>query len=61
MPTIYFPDDDVPRLVICQGPPWCALESDDALAAQERGCLICKIEQIADDGVTWVVVRDVVC
>ena len=53
MPTIYLPDDDTPRLVICQGPPRCTLEAD-----QERGCLMCKIEQLTDDGLGWVVVRD---
>ena len=61
MPTIYLPDDDTPRLVICQGPPLCALEGDNAFSAQERGCPLCKIEQLADDGITWTVVQDVVC
>ncbi len=35
---------------VCAGPPACALEGDDAVAAQIAGCVWCKRITIADDG-----------
>ena len=36
------PEDDVPVLTVCQGPPRCLLEGDDAARAAEAGCVWCK-------------------
>ena len=35
---------------VCQGPPRCALEGDDAVAAQQGGCVWCKQVRIDDMG-----------
>lgn len=46
-------DADVSDFVtiwVCQGPPRCLLEGDDAVAAQELGCPFCKQIRIDDDG-----------
>jgi len=44
-PLGYVPDDDeTANLIICKGPPMCDLEGDEAIANQERGCLLCREE-----------------
>jgi len=40
---------------VCQGPPRCALEGDDAVAAQQDGCAFCKQVRIDDDGEEMIV------
>ena len=34
---------------VCQGPPRCALEDEDAVAAQEAGCIWCRRVVIAGE------------
>jgi hypothetical protein len=38
----YEPGDIVSKSVICQGPPRCTLEHEDALIEQMDGCVWCK-------------------
>lgn len=35
---------------VCQGPPRCALEGDEAVAAQQAGCIWCKQVLVFEDG-----------
>tara|TARA_R110000803_G_C11779115_1_gene296376 strand:+ start:293 stop:511 length:219 start_codon:yes stop_codon:yes gene_type:complete len=35
---------------VCQGPPRCLLEMDDAVAAQEEGCQFCKRILVDENG-----------
>jgi hypothetical protein len=35
---------------VCQGPPRCDLEGDDAVSAQQRGCPFCRRILIDQDG-----------
>jgi hypothetical protein len=37
---------------VCQGPPRCALEGDDAVAAQENGCKWCRRIMVDGEGET---------
>ncbi len=39
-----------PRVIVCQGPPLCMLEDDEAQAAQEAGCVWCKYIWLHEDG-----------
>ena len=39
-----------PRVIVCQGPPICDLEDDEAVRAQQRGCLWCRIITMHQDG-----------
>lgn len=39
-----------PVVIVCQGPPRCPLEGDEAVAAQEAGCIWCKRITIHADG-----------
>lgn len=39
-------DDDETIIVICQGPPFCLLVFEDAIEAQNNGCLLCKRSDI---------------
>jgi hypothetical protein len=36
---------------VCQGPPRCFLEGDEAVAAQESGCVWCKRIYVDEHGV----------
>lgn len=38
------------EIVICQGPPRCSLDGDEAYEAQKAGCVWCKRITIDDDG-----------
>lgn len=38
------------RVLICQGFPICELEGDEAVAAQQSGCVWCTKHYIFDDG-----------
>jgi hypothetical protein len=35
---------------VCQGPPRCDLEGDEAVTAQQAGCKFCREIRIDDDG-----------
>lgn len=37
-------------VIVCQGPPRCDLEGDEAVAAQMAGCQWCRRININDDG-----------
>lgn len=39
-----------PVVIVCQGPPACDLEGDEAIEAQEGGCLWCKRIILHEDG-----------
>ena len=41
---------DDPQIIVCQGPPRCSLEGDDAVAAAEAGCPWCRRITLHDDG-----------
>lgn len=41
---------DDPRVVVCQGPPICPLEGDEAVRAAADGCLWCKRITFHPDG-----------
>lgn len=43
-------DDDLPRIIVCAGPPACLLEDDEAVAAQIAGCVWCKRITVHPDG-----------
>jgi len=43
-------DMDPPRVIICQGPPSCLLQDDEAVAAMEAGCVWCRRITLHDDG-----------
>jgi hypothetical protein len=44
-------DDDGPTDIwVCQGPPRCAFEGDQAVAAQQGGCQWCKVITVWPDG-----------
>lgn len=46
--------DSWPELVstihVCQGPPRCDLQGEDAVKAQVAGCIWCKKIRLFDDG-----------
>ena len=35
-------DDADPVVIVCQGPPICDLQGDEAVKFQEAGCVWCK-------------------
>ena len=35
-------EDDEPIFIVCQGPPFCLLLFEDAIQAQNNGCLKCR-------------------
>lgn len=41
---------DFTTIWVCQGPPRCGLEGEEAMAAQEAGCVFCKQIRVADNG-----------
>ena len=56
-------EDEGPiQITICQGPPLCnhVFNEDDVEAsdAYVEACQLCRIDQLSDDGVTWVTIRD---
>lgn len=42
-------DEEPSVVIICAGPPQCACEGDEAVAAQVAGCVWCRRIIIADD------------
>lgn len=49
-------DEAEPAVIVCQGPPRCPLEGDDAVAAAEAGCVWCERHRVLDSG-EWHVTR----
>ena len=45
--------DRDPIIIVCQGPPKCLLEGDEAIAAQEAGCPWCKRITVDEFGDTY--------
>jgi hypothetical protein len=43
-------DTDTCRVFVCQGPPACALQDDEAVAAQIEGCPWCRVTTFHADG-----------
>ena len=43
-------DAELGVVIVCQGPPRCTLEGDDAVAAQQGGCAFCKRISVQEDG-----------
>lgn len=43
-------DDDAPLIIVCQGPPVCMLQGDEAEASQRAGCPWCKRIIVHPDG-----------
>jgi hypothetical protein len=43
-------DDRLPSVIICQGPPRCMLEGDEAVAAAKAGCPWCRRIELLPDG-----------
>lgn len=43
-------DETAPRVIVCQGPPVCDLQGDDAVRAQEAGCVWCQVITVHQDG-----------
>ena len=41
---------DDPQVIVCQGPPRCPLEGDEAVAAQLAGCIWCARITVHADG-----------
>ena len=39
-----------PRVIVCQGPPRCMLEDDEAIEAQKAGCIWCRTITLHEDG-----------
>lgn len=46
---------ELSTLWVCQGPPRCDLQGDDAVNAQENGCVYCKRIVVADDGTETII------
>jgi hypothetical protein len=44
-----FGDED-PKVIVCQGPPVCGLQGDEAEAAMRAGCVWCRRITIHADG-----------
>lgn len=42
--------DDDPQVIVCAGPPLCMLEGDEAVAAAQAGCELCKRITLHPDG-----------
>lgn len=45
-------DDDLPLIVVCQGPPCCDKEGDEAVEAAKAGCVWCERHTLLPDG-SW--------
>ena len=39
-----------PMVIVCSGPPWCLLEDDAAVRAQNGGCHWCRYVTLHSDG-----------
>lgn len=52
-------DDEDAMVICCAGPPLCALQGDDAVAAGLAGCELCKRIIVHEDGSEEVIERKV--
>jgi hypothetical protein len=43
-------DEDPPQIVVCQGPPCCDKEGDEAVAQAEAGCIWCERHTLQSNG-----------
>lgn len=43
-------EDDGAEIIVCQGPPLCDLQSDEAVKNQLAGCPLCKRIVVHADG-----------
>lgn len=43
-------EDDLGEIIVCAGPPACALSGDAAVEAQKAGCIWCSRIIVHDDG-----------
>lgn len=43
-------ENEDPLVIVCAGPPRCALEGDEAVANAQLGCVWCKRITIHSDG-----------
>lgn len=41
---------EIAEVVVCAGPPACELQGDEAIAAANDGCLLCRRICINEDG-----------
>jgi hypothetical protein len=39
-----------PQVIVCQGPPICLLQGDEAVAAMKAGCPWCRRTTMHEDG-----------
>ena len=42
--------DDLAEIIVCQGPPRCDLQGDDAVVRQKDGCVWCQRITVHADG-----------
>lgn len=42
--------EEDPHIIVCQGPPRCALRGDEVVAAIEAGCPFCMTIIVHEDG-----------
>lgn len=42
--------DHDPQVIVCQGPPRCMLQDDEAVKAQQSGCIWCRRITVHKDG-----------
>jgi hypothetical protein len=52
-------DDDDPMVTVCAGPPLCLLEGDEAVAAANNGCELCKHIICYPDGTETIIERSI--
>lgn len=43
-------DDEDPEIIVCQGPPLCELQDEEAVKNQLAGCPLCKRIVVHADG-----------
>ena len=52
-------NDEDPMVICCAGPPLCMLQGDEAVAAQQAGCELCKRIIVHSDGTETIVERQI--
>lgn len=50
--------EEAPTIVMCQGPPRCDKQGDEAVAQAEAGCLWCERHTLQEDG-SWAIQKPV--
>lgn len=46
-------DDDDQLIIVCLGPPYCALQDDEAVQNQIDGCTMCRRIVVRSDGTEY--------